>query len=187
MLFRKFFTASAVIISTCSIAYSADLVPLEAEPDDYVRICDAYGSGFFFIPGTETCIRFNGYVRSGYEKFSVDGTIDGSLAGGAPATDPDIVLWGNRGRLNIDIRSETDVGTLRALYRLEGGQSNTDANIDMDAAIISLAGFRAGFTGAHYWSTNHGFGGVNGEELATNAGGIIYEQGFLQLRRFNAA
>jgi len=28
-----------------------------AEPVDYVRVCDAYGSGFFYIPGTETCLR----------------------------------------------------------------------------------------------------------------------------------
>ena len=28
-----------------------------------MRICDAYGAGFFFIPGTETCLRVGGYVR----------------------------------------------------------------------------------------------------------------------------
>ena len=170
-------STSAVILSA-NVSFAADAVVVEPEPVDYVRVCDAYGSGFFFIPGTETCIRFGGYVRSGYEKFSVDGTVGGSLTDNVAADDPNFSLWGQRGRLNIDTRNETDWGTLRSVYRLEGGQSNVDTNIDLDVAIISLAGFRAGFAGANYWSTNHGFGGVNGEDLATNAGGIIYEQGF---------
>jgi len=42
----------------------------------------------------------------------------------------------------------------------------------MDVALISLAGFRAGFAGANYWSTNHGFGGVNSESVASTASGM---------------
>lgn len=30
--------------------------PAFAAPVEYVRVCDAYGTGFFYIPGTETCI-----------------------------------------------------------------------------------------------------------------------------------
>ena len=33
------------------------------EADGYVRVCDAYGAGFFYIPGTETCLRIGGGVR----------------------------------------------------------------------------------------------------------------------------
>ena len=134
---------------------------VEAEPVEYVRVCDAYGSGFFFIPGTETCIRFGGFVRSSYEKTSIEFD-DG--------TEQDLAFWGQRARLNVDVRSETDWGTLRALYRLEGGDSNTDVDIDMDIALISLAGFRAGFAGANYWSTNHGFAGVNLTGLGSTFG-----------------
>ncbi len=250
MTIKKLLLGSTAVLMTASFAHAADAVVVEPEPTEFVRVCDAYGSGFFFIPGTETCIRFGGYVRSGYEKFSVDGTVGGTLTGGsdlanvatgnvviqnagdpAPAVvtqggslpvgaipasslngadgvantaddvalaagtvatpvliqstssagvavNPDFTLWGNRGRLNVDVRSETDWGTLRALYRLEGGQSNVDTDIDLDVALVSLAGFRAGFAGANYWSTNHGFGNVNGEDLATNAGFTIYEGGF---------
>jgi hypothetical protein len=32
---------------------SAQGVP---HPVDYVRVCDAYGAGFLYIPGTETCL-----------------------------------------------------------------------------------------------------------------------------------
>ncbi|MBN8937876.1 MAG: porin, partial [Rhizobiales bacterium] len=34
-------------------AQAADL-PGKAAPAEYVRICDTYGAGFFFIPGTDT-------------------------------------------------------------------------------------------------------------------------------------
>ena len=33
-------------------ARAADLPARQAAPIEYVRICDAYGAGFFYIPGT---------------------------------------------------------------------------------------------------------------------------------------
>ena len=161
MNIKSLLLGSAAAMVAVSGAQAADAVVVEAEPVEYVRVCDAYGSGFFFIPGTETCIRFGGFVRSSYEKTSIEFD-DG--------TETDLAFWGQRARLNIDVRSETDWGTLRALYRLEGGDSNIDADVDMDIALISLAGFRAGFAGANYWSTNHGFAGVNLTGLGSTFG-----------------
>ena len=181
MNIKSLLLGSAAAMVAVSGAQAADAVVVEPEPVEYVRVCDAYGSGFFFIPGTETCIRFSGFVRSAYEKAYLDdvSVVD---AAGAPIAgvldDPSFTLWGQRGRLNIDTRNETDWGTLRAIYRLEGGQANTDVDIDMDVALISLAGFRAGFAGANYWSTNHGFGWINAESVATNAAGIFYPDGY---------
>ncbi len=42
-------------------AQAADL-PM-AEPVEYVKICDTYGKGYFYIPGTDTCLKLSGYVR----------------------------------------------------------------------------------------------------------------------------
>ncbi|MEM9331688.1 MAG: porin [Pseudomonadota bacterium] len=199
MNIKSLLLGSAAAMVAVSSAQAADAVVVEPEPVEYVRVCDAYGSGFFFIPGTETCIRFSGFVRSAYEKAYIDGTNSGitsgdgvtntspTVAGGtttatlsdaASTFDNNFQLWGQRARLNIDTRNETDWGTLRAVYRLEGGQSNVDVDIDMDVALISLAGFRAGFAGANYWSSNHGFGWVNAESVATNASGIFYPDGY---------
>ena len=30
--------------------------PILAQPVEYVRVCDAFGAGYFYIPGTETCV-----------------------------------------------------------------------------------------------------------------------------------
>lgn len=184
MRIRSLLLGTAATMVAVSGAQAADAIVVEPEPVEYVRICDAYGSGFFYIPGTETCIAFGGFVRSGYEKLNIDGDISGSLAGANTATtptttavDPSFTLWGQRARLNIDVRNETDWGTLRSQYRLEGGQSNVDVDIDMDRALISLAGFRFGFTD-NYWSTNHGYGWINAESIATTASGIVYPDGF---------
>ncbi len=38
-------------------ARAADLPARQAAPIEYVRICDAYGAGFFYVPGTDTCLR----------------------------------------------------------------------------------------------------------------------------------
>ncbi|ESY88189.1 hypothetical protein X738_32660 [Mesorhizobium sp. LNHC209A00] len=29
----------------------------------FVKICDVYGAGYFYVAGTETCLRIGGYVR----------------------------------------------------------------------------------------------------------------------------
>ncbi|MER9489420.1 porin, partial [Mesorhizobium sp. M0563] len=39
------------------------VVVAEPEPAEYVKICDVYGAGYFYIPGTEICMRIGGYVR----------------------------------------------------------------------------------------------------------------------------
>ncbi|MCR9060548.1 MAG: porin, partial [Rhodobacteraceae bacterium] len=49
--------------ATATTAQAADL-PVAPEPVDYVRVCDAYGSRFYYIPGTETCLRVGGRLRA---------------------------------------------------------------------------------------------------------------------------
>ena len=49
------------------IETSADLPARKAAPVEYVKVCDAYGAGFFFIPGTDTCLKVGGYVRAEYQ------------------------------------------------------------------------------------------------------------------------
>jgi hypothetical protein len=40
-------------------AQAADL-PVKAKPVEYVKICSLYGAGFWYIPGTDTCIKLGG-------------------------------------------------------------------------------------------------------------------------------
>ena len=43
-------------------AQAADM-PVKAMPVQYAKICSLYGDGFYYIPGTDTCIKLGGYLR----------------------------------------------------------------------------------------------------------------------------
>lgn len=38
--------------------------PSHAQPVEYVRVCDIYGAGFFYMPGTDTCLQSNQVVEN---------------------------------------------------------------------------------------------------------------------------
>jgi hypothetical protein len=72
--------SSASVLAICS-ATAADL-PVKAKAVEYVRVCSLYGAGFWYIPGTDTCIQIGGYLRA-------DTTFNGS-AHGLPAYSGDL-------------------------------------------------------------------------------------------------
>ena len=43
-------------------AQAADM-PVKAKPVQYVKVCSLYGDGFYYIPGTDTCLKMGGYLR----------------------------------------------------------------------------------------------------------------------------
>src|SRR5471030_482256 len=70
---KSLILGSAAGLVAMSGAQAADL-PVKAKAVEYVRICSLYGAGFFYIPGTDTCIKLGGYVR-------IDTTFNGSTYG----------------------------------------------------------------------------------------------------------
>ena len=71
---KSLILGSAAGLVAMSGAQAADL-PVKAKAVEYVRICSLYGAGFFYIPGTDTCIKLGGYLR-------VDTTFNGGVYGG---------------------------------------------------------------------------------------------------------
>lgn len=88
-------------------AGAADLPSRKSAPVEYVRICTAYGAGFFYIPGTDSCLRLSGRVRAEYTVGDSYGNAYDSYGTRA------------RGRLNVDVRTQTAYGTLRTFFRYE--------------------------------------------------------------------
>ena len=66
-LVKSLLLGSAAVLTVAAGAQAADLPSRKAAPVEYVKICDAYGAGFFYIPGTDTCLRLGGYVRAEYD------------------------------------------------------------------------------------------------------------------------
>ncbi len=142
-------------------AQAADL-PGKAAPAEYVRICDTYGAGFFFIPGTDTCLRIGGFVRIDYNVNSAAGTGNqpttvvggpgtGNILGNLPVQAFDSNYGTNvRGTLNFDARSNTEYGLLRSftqfsVYRAavaggisSQGQINSGVNTSARQSNIGL-------------------------------------------------
>src|SRR6201990_1337835 len=110
---KSLFLGSAAALVAMSGAQAADL-PVKAKAVEYVRICSLYGAGFYYIPGTDTCIKIGGYLR-------VDTTFNGSIYN-QPAWSGDLGQ-GNRYRdyfasrsrfaLTVDTRTATEYGVVR--------------------------------------------------------------------------
>lgn len=126
-------------------AQAADL-PVAAEPVDYVRVCDAQGTGFFYIPGTETCLRVAGGVRvelRARDFADSTNTNWGTRAG-------DATTFRARAYYRLDARTETELGLLRTytdVWFTSDSGNGTNANlITVWDAFIQLGGFTAGRT-----------------------------------------
>src|SRR5215207_3962106 len=55
-------TAAAGLLAVAG-AQAADL-PVKAKPVEYVKICSLYGVGFYYIPGTDLCVKIGGSIRA---------------------------------------------------------------------------------------------------------------------------
>src|SRR5262245_55376639 len=95
-------------------ARAADL-PVKAKAVEYVKVCSLYGAGFFYIPGTDTCIKLGGYMRA-------DVTFNAAGAHGQPAWSGDAgqqnryhnnFIDRSRFLLQVDTRTSTEYGVVR--------------------------------------------------------------------------
>src|SRR5688500_17013056 len=114
MNIKSLLLGSAAALVAVSGARAADAVVIaEPEPMEYVRVCDTYGVGFYYIPGTETCLKVSGYLRYdiGVGARGIQDTHDKST----PEDDSDNDTYDKRARfqLRLDSRAETELGTLR--------------------------------------------------------------------------
>ena len=115
-LVKSLLLGSAAGIAAVAGAQAADLPSRKAAPVEYVRVCSAFGAGFFYIPGTDNCLRVGGRVRAEYivqQRFNGIG-VDTQDQYGMRA----------RGRIYIDARNQTAYGTLRTFVRVDTTVSN---------------------------------------------------------------
>ena len=153
MKIKSLLLGSAAALVAVSGARAADaIVAAEPEPVEYVRVCDAFGTGFFYIPGTETCLRIHGYVR--YDIGAGDLFEVTSLTGDS--------TYNKRARFSFrtSTASETELGTLRTYTELRfqwdtnsnyntvvAGAANgydTSSETSVNFAWIQLGGLRIG-------------------------------------------
>ena len=119
---------------------------------EYVKVCSLYGEGFYYIPGTDTCLRIGGYVQSQTEYGSGSHGIvigSGSLAGDGRFTrGTSEFAFSNRAVPSFDARTQTAYGTLRSFVRFRVASTGTSGAVSTEAfverAFIQWAGFTFG-------------------------------------------
>ncbi|MEM7464054.1 MAG: porin [Pseudomonadota bacterium] len=195
MKIKTLLLGSAAVMVAVSGARAADAIIIEPEPVEYVRVCDAYGAGWWYIPGTETCIKFDGDVRVQYESEHYHDEYYENVETSAHDAD-------YRARLNVRASNETEYGTLASRIRFtasasqnrgEGenangviGEGHNDhisrdegigqAGVNVDQATISIAGFFMGYSDS-YWNRGGGDGYYNAryDGLFNNPDGLFFE------------
>jgi hypothetical protein len=138
-------------------AQAADL-PMKAKAPavQYVKICSLYGAGFYYIPGTDTCLKIGGYIRTQVETQSAGGgLITGtslSIQGAQDRVDSNDIQYRNRAVVTFDARTQGEYGTLRS-YFVVGWEATTPGTTAAgttgaapywDRAFIQFAGFTVG-------------------------------------------
>ena len=156
-----FLLGSTALIVGGTAASAADLPSRKAAPAEYVKVCDAYGAGYFYIPGTETCLRVGGYLRAEY-MYAQSGaaqttpSFKAASAAIAPATNAgfstlvpagleDQTGFLARGRLELDARTQSPWGTARTFIAIRA-QNTSGVYGDSNAAAATLTG-QVGTTG----------------------------------------
>ena len=112
---KSLILGSAAGLVAMSGAQAADL-PVKAKAVEYVRICSLYGAGFFYIPGTDTCIKLGGYLR-------VETAFNGSVFNGAYSAQlgaqnrlSNYYTARSRQDLTVDTRTATEYGVVRTFF-----------------------------------------------------------------------
>jgi len=143
-------------------AQAADL-PVKAKPVEYVKVCSLYGAGFFYIPGSDTCIKLGGAVRVQAEFNAGAGGVPVGLGSNTEAAQGAFTRdrtndtnFRTRIYFSVDARQQTEYGTLRSYFRFgvqettpTDGPSNSGVAF-WDRAFIQFAGFTVGRTVSFY-------------------------------------
>ena len=126
MNIKSLLLGSAAALAVVSGAQAADaVVAAEPEPMEYVRVCDAYGTGFFYIPGTETCLKIGGHLRleKNYTKE------EGRDALGRK--NKAYYEWHTRARIVVEAKNDSEWGTVYSWIRLQGDSYNNATTDDV--------------------------------------------------------
>ena len=141
---------AAAALGVAGTAQAADLAKKAPAAANYVKVCDAYGAGFFYIPGSDTCLKIGGYVRAEYRAASYNrNTYTNS---GTLFRDSHSIGTYARADLQIDARTNTEMGLLRSFIEVElnaksagNGTTNSGTAVTtLDKAFIQFGGLTAG-------------------------------------------
>ena len=146
-------------------AQAADM-PVKGPAVGYVKICNLYGDGFYYLPGTDICVKIGGYVRAEYSYLGGSSMTNEQFNGGTATAlggngvvsntgsaaflnrwdGPDFVMR-SRAYMSMDTRQQTDFGIVRSYINI-GLVNDTPATapvvLNINRAFLQFSGFTVG-------------------------------------------
>lgn len=173
---RSLLLGSIAMLVTAGTAQAADLTV--AEPVDYVKVCNAFGEGFFYSPGTDSCIKIGGYVEFGTSFGNTDfGFYNKDYPGSSwdnfyteasiQLTASTVTEYGNLTGF-VDLRAQTgnSGGFDESLSQFVNASTNTAY---LDSAYIELGPLKAGrFTSLFDFGRGYTDTGAFGSDSTTD-------------------
>ena len=147
---NRFLLGSAAALVAVGGAQAADL-PVKAQPTQYVKICSLYGAGFYYVPGTDMCLKIGGWVRAEYAYGDNGNFAWGWANGNVNTRTANNSTWRVRGYITADARNQTEYGTVRGYLAVGLSTNNTGADnagntFSANRAFIQWAGFTFGLS-----------------------------------------
>ncbi|HEY2531285.1 MAG TPA: porin [Xanthobacteraceae bacterium] len=150
---KSLLLGSAAGLVAVTAGQAADL-PVKAKPVEYVKVCSLYGAGFYYMPGTDLCLKIGGWVRA---EATWGG--NGSMTWGPfnnnvnNRTTSNLVVRA-RGYITADAREQTAYGTARGYIAVGINTSDVGTSVGTSAgsaltfnsnrAFVQFAGMTAG-------------------------------------------
>jgi hypothetical protein len=177
---------SAASLITVGGAQAADL-PVKAKAVEYVKICSLYGAGFYYIPGTDTCIKLGGYLRA-EAVANAGGHYNGQYNGVSAADNRLTNHYSTRSRenLTIDTRTATEYGVVRTYFDANftwtsgsytasspsaySGDAIAGGTFALNNAFIQFAGFTIGRLQSQFDAPWANYPGNNFDQLVGGSG-----------------
>ncbi|MDZ5454057.1 porin [Labrys sp. ZIDIC5] len=158
MSIKSALLGAAAGVAAIGAAQAADLPMTKGEAVEYVKVCSAFGPGFFYIPGSDTCLKIGGEIRADYRVFGGTGF----------NRNDDRSAFNTQARIWFDARTETDWGLLRSYFQINadshkisnqgrGGSYNSNT-FSIDKAFIQFGGLTAGYAHSFFGFYDNEYG-----------------------------
>jgi hypothetical protein len=147
---KSLLLGSAAGLVAVTAGQAADL-PVKAKPVEYVKVCSLYGAGFYYMPGTDLCLKIGGWARA-EAGYGFNGNLTwGPFAGNVNNRTTSNIVFRARGYITADAREQTAYGTARGYIAV--GLSTSDVGLNTAAnqfsanrAFVQFAGITAGIS-----------------------------------------
>jgi Porin subfamily len=170
---KSLLLGSAAGLIAVTAGQAAEL-PVKAKPVQYVKICSLYGAGFYYMPGTDMCIKIGGWIRmEEFWGFNGNGAWGSFNANVNDRTTNNLTMRA-RGYITADAREQTEYGTARGYIAVgvnandvgQGGAYGFSGN----RGFVQWAGFTAGLASSFYDFYSVPAVAYNGDSPASDTG-----------------